>query len=146
MNEELPYRLLKPHARLLFTEHDKSADDIALQLEIDEAVVRQWAVADGWEAIKTSLAISRKNQLAILYDQLSKISSKLKTQDEPNSKDTELYSKYAASIRSLEFEPNIASIIEVFEMFAHWLRKKDLVLTKKLILHLDAFVKDKLAS
>ncbi len=146
MNEELPYRLLQPHAKLLYTEHDKSIADIALQLEIDEAVVRQWVVTDGWDEIKTSLAISRKNQLAILYDQLYKISNKLKSQDEPNSKDADLYSKYAASIRNLEFEPNIANIIEVFEMFAQWLRKKDLALTKKLILHLDAYVKHKIVS
>jgi Phage terminase small subunit len=146
MNEELPYRLLQPHAKLLYTEHDKSIADIALQLEIDEAIVRQWIATDGWDAIKTSFAISRKNQLAILYDQLYKISNKLKSQEEPNAKDTDLYSKYTASIRNLEFEPNISNVLEVFEMFALWLRKKDLALTKKLILHLDAFVKHKLVS
>src|SRR5438309_11997552 len=55
MKEELSHSGQKEWAKLLYTKHDKSIRDIALEVEAEEATVRQWIMADKWDGMKTSL-------------------------------------------------------------------------------------------
>jgi transposase-like protein len=146
MSDELSYDERKEWAKQLYTLHDTTTKDIALQVGIEEAILRQWIKNDAWNDRKISLLISKSSQLAHLYSQLEKLSSKLSEDQNPNTKDMELYAMYTTSIKNLEGEPTVSNIIEVFDLFAQWLRRYDLLLAQKLIVHLDAFLNERIAA
>jgi len=146
MTDELNYSERKEWAKLLYTTRDKSAKDVALEVNIDEAQVRHWETKEQWESHKKYLHSSKANRLELLHDQITKLHTKIKSEPTPNSKDMDLLVKYSTTANELEEPPCVSEIIDVFESFIQWLRKKDQPLTKKLIVQLDAFVTQKIAA
>lgn len=146
MNDELSYSERKEWAKLLYTKQGKTIKDTALETGVVEAVVCQWILEGAWEGIRTSLLTSKANQLEHLYKQVDRLNTKLAVAEDATAKDTDLLFKYIRSIKDLEKEPGISEIIEIFEVFIQWLRRKDLELTKKLVVHFDAFVEQCLAA
>ena len=115
-------------------------------MNADEATVREWIKAGAWEGLKCSLLISKKSQLKLYYSELQKIDQELKADKNANPKNMDAHQKYTTSIKNLEVELTASEIIEVFDSFTRWLRRKDLALAKKLVVHLDAYVKQKMAA
>lgn len=145
MSEELSYNTRKEFAKYLYLNEDITIRDIALEVNTDEATVQEWIKTGAWEERKCSLVISRKNQLKNYYSELQKIDQELKQDKNANPKYMDMHQKYTAYIKNLEVQLTVSEIIEVFESFTRWLRRKDLALAKKLVVHLDAFVKQRLA-
>ncbi len=146
MAEELNYNERKEWAKLLYTTCDKSAKEVALEVNIDESQVRLWEAKEQWQSHKRYLHSSKANRLELLHDQITKLHTKIKSEDTPNPKDMDLLIKYSTTANELEEPPSVSEIIDVFESFIQWLRKKDQPLTKKLIVQLDAFVTQKIAA
>ena len=146
MNENLSYSERTEWAQMLFTRHDKSIKDIAATVNTDEATVRGWIAEGGWEGIRRSLLTSKATQLEHLYNLLDALNAKLRNAEEPTTKDVDMMLKYTGTIRNLETETTASEIIEVSELFILWLRRRDLNLARKLIVHFDAFVKQRLAA
>ncbi len=136
----------KEWAKLLYTRHDKTIPDIALEAGIEESVVRGWVQEGRWEGIRVSLLTSKANQLQHLYTQLDKLNARLNSDQEPNPKDADLLLKYVKSIKDLDSEPTVSEYIEIFEYFIVWLRRKNAALTLELISHFDEFVAQKIAA
>jgi len=146
MKEELTYYQKKEWARELYTKLDKPVKDIALTVGADEVIVRSWAQEEGWDGVKRSLLTSRATQLEHLYSALEYLNTKAKSENGASPKDVDLILKYTSSIKNLEPEITVSNIIEVFEPFILWMRRRNADLTRKLIVHFDAFVKQKLAA
>ena len=144
--KELNCNERKEWAKLIFTTCNKSIEDVALEVDTEVAELRHWATTNQWPGYKDALLTAKDNQLEMLRDQVVKICEKLKGESQSNAKDTDLYLKYIAAIKTLEEEPSVSCIIEVFELFVQWLRRKDKALTKKFIPHLDAFVNHRIAA
>ena len=140
MNKDLAYNERKEWAKMLYTREDKTIKDITLTVGIEEADVRLWVVEGAWDGIKRSLMISKETQLAHLYNILEKLNSK--SADEVTIKDVDHILKYTTIIKNLEVAPSRATVLEVSDLFIHWLRRKDIELTRTLIVHFDAFIKE----
>lgn len=141
MTDDQYYECRKEYARLLFTRHDESIRDIALAVGTDEATVRLWINEGAWQTVRRTLLTSKAAQLDHLYNAVERLNTRLKSSDEPNVKEVDQILKYTAAIKNLETDTSVTEIIEVSELFIRWLRRKDLALTKKLIIYLDAYIK-----
>ncbi len=146
MSEELNFDERREWAKLLYTVHNYNHKDLALAVSVDEATVRCWIREGGWEGMKRSALISKSTQLGHLYSILHKLGEKTKNTDELNLKEADLVLKYTAAIENLEGDTTIADIIAVFDPFMRWLRRKDKQLAKRIVVHLDAFIKERLAA
>jgi hypothetical protein len=146
MPEELNYNERKEWAKLIYSKQNKTAKDVALEVNIDESQVRLWEAKEAWESHRAYLLSSKANQLDLLHDQITKLNARLKSEETPNAKDMDLFIKYSTLAKALEEYPSVSDVIDVFEPFIQWLRKKDQSLTKKLIVHLDAFVRQRIAA
>ena len=131
-------------AKLLYTQHNSSVRDIALETSVDESSIRNWLREGGWDGLKSSLLISKRTQLRHLYNLLDTLNNKM-TGDgyEAIAKDVDQYLKYTNAIKNLEGETTIATIIEVGGMFVKWQRRVDLTLAQKITANFDAFVEHK---
>jgi hypothetical protein len=146
MAEELTYIERREWARSEFMREDISNEDLGLKVGTDEATIRKWVREGAWEGMKHSMLTSKRFQLDFFYDALSKLKKKINDSDEINTKDADLVIKYTTAVRNLEIEAPLSQIIEVFELFIRWLRRRDLQLAKDFIVQLDAYVKEKEAA
>ena len=144
MNEELNYDERRDWAKTLYTRQDHDIRETALTVAVDEATVRMWVKEGEWDGIKTSLLISKTAQIKRYYDLLRDLDQK--SGNEFNLKHADLSIKYTAAIENLSGGATVCDILDVFEPFIKWMRRKDLPFTKKLILHCDAFVKQQLTA
>lgn len=146
MNKELNYNERKEWARMIYTTQDQTNKDIALAVGVDEATIRCWVQESAWNDVKRSLLTTKAYQLNIYYKALEQLNDKLSSTEALNVKDLDLMVKYTAAIKNLETAIPVSNIIEVSELFLRWLRKKDLNLTKKLVVQFDAWIKEQLAA
>lgn len=144
MNKGLTNEQQKEWAQLLFTKHDFTEKEIAIKVGVEEATVRKWIRDNNWEGVRRSLLTSKEYQLNILYDILSTLTTRIKEQEEGNTKDADLLIKYTAAIKNLEAETSVTQIIEVAKLFTLWLQTIDLELTKTVTLYFDSFIKERL--
>lgn len=146
MSKELTYDERKEWAKELYTELDHSCRDVALKVGMDEAIVRQWIKAHGWEGIKRSMLLSKTRQLEVLYAQLDMLTHGLGENEKLSAKDVDAYSRCIAHINALEPFPSISDFIEIFDLFLRWLRKTDLILAQEVVVYLDAFLEERIAA
>ncbi len=132
-------------AKLLYTQHDLTEDEIAGRTGTSVAQVRYWATEYNWPGVRRSLVISRHTQLGILYDILDAHTQYMKAQETANTtKDADLLLKYTAAISNLEGETSVSEIIDVATLFTTWLLKIDIDLCKTVTRQFDAFIKERL--
>jgi hypothetical protein len=147
MNEGLNYDERKQWAKVLYTKENKTIRDIALEVNIDEAAVRNWVKENAWDGIKRSLLISKSTQLEHFYGQIDKLNARIAdSPDDINTKEVDQILKYTAAIKNLEADVSVCQVIEVAELFISWLRRKDIALTKAVTVKFDAFIKQTLAT
>lgn len=134
----------KEWAKLLYIQNELSQKEIAQKVETSEQTLCKWIKNEGWEHQRTSLVITKENQLALIYDQLSALNNAIKASPQqfatPAQADTLI--KYSAAIRSLETETALADVIEVAKRFIKFIRPIDLEKAKEVTRLFDAFIKD----
>jgi len=140
MNEDLADNSRKEWVRLLYTEHDVTIKDIALKTGVDEACVRNWISAYGWDNIRRSLLTSKDAQLKRIYNLLETLNDKMNNAPDINVKDVELYLKYVGAIKGLEGDINTATVVQVGAQFINWLRQRDLSVARLVGMHYDAYI------
>src|SRR4051812_42441052 len=105
MSESKKQPNVKAWAKLLYTEHDKTATEIAQEISVDEASVRNWISAGGWDGLKTSLLLSRNAQLKRLYGIMEALHAKTLLEGyEISTKEADLFLKYTNAVKNLEGE------------------------------------------
>ena len=134
----------KEWAKLLYLQGDMSQKEIAQKVETSEQTLCKWIKLEGWEHQRTSLIITKENQLCLIYDQLAMLNKAIKDSTTgyatPPQADTLI--KYSAAIRSLETEVALADVIEVAKRFVNFLRPIDIEKAKEVTRLFDAFIKD----
>ena len=140
MDSDLNYNERKEWAKTLYTKLDRSLRETALEVGVDEADVRMWAIADRWNDIRTSLLISKKTQLERYYVALDMLETKRKTDDSFTIKDIDLCIKYTAAIKNLEEETSLPYVVQVAENFTTWLLHRDIGLAHRVAAEFTAFI------
>lgn len=139
----------KEWAKLLFIKEKMTQVEIATKVGVRPATISAWVQKHQWEKLRTSLMVTRHEQLSMLYAQLNDLNRAIIERPEgeryAQGKDADVISKLTAAIRSLEMETSIANAIDVFMKFTEFARKvvphdkvKDLVELQ------DAFIKSML--
>jgi hypothetical protein len=142
MSESLKEDERKAWACMLYTKLDYSVHDTAVTVNADETMVEQWIEEDAWNGQKLSLLLSRNKQLKLMYALVDSMNEKISTNlNAIDPKDVEIIVKYTRAIKNLENKVTVTQMMEVFELFLLWLKKKDIVLTKMISLRCDAFIK-----
>lgn len=138
----------KEWAKTLYLRENLTQQEIADRVGVSRVTVSNWVRAGKWEEQKAGLTLTRQEQVANLYRQVTEINRAISARAEgeryPNSKEADILGKLSASIRNMEQETGIADIISVLTGFIEWLRPLDLDKAKELTRLADAYIKDKL--
>lgn len=136
----------KEWAKQLFCEGEILQKAIAAKVGISERTIGIWIEKENWKLLKKSLLMTKQEQLANLYDQLTEINEaiKLKPKGEryADSKLADIRSKTTSDIKTLEVESNIGDVFEIGKHFVTFIQKIDFEGSKQVVDYYDAFIKD----
>ncbi|MBK6819853.1 MAG: DDE transposase family protein [Bacteroidetes bacterium] len=138
----------KEWAKLLFLKENLLQKEIALKVGVTEKTLSGWINKENWEQLRTSLIITKEEELRRIYIKIGEITTFIMNKEEgqrfANSKKAYTLNKLDATARSLETDTSIAEIIEVAKQFIVFVRKEDNEKSKELTKLFDEFIKSKL--
>lgn len=138
----------KDYAKMLFLKSDLTQKLIAGRVEVTEKTLGKWIKEEDWDMLKSSLIITKEEELRRLYQQLNELNNHIADRTEGNryatSKEADTISKLASAIKQLERDTTIADVIDVFIDFSNWLREADFEKAQEFVSLQDDFVKHKL--
>lgn len=146
--QELSNAQKKEWAKVLFTKEHLTGAEIAEKVGVRPATISKWVNTENWQLLKTSITITREEQLARLYQQLELIQSKILerpiVERFASTSEADIITKLASAIDKLEKETGLSEIISVSKQFLEWLRISDLEKAKEMSMYFDAFIKERL--
>lgn len=138
----------KDWAKTLYLSENLTQTEIAERVEVSKQTLCKWVKQEKWEELKTSISLTREEQLINLYRQVAEINKAIAKRKDGERfatvKEADIITKIAASIKKMETETGISEIISVSKGFLDWLRKTDIEKTKELSFYFDAYIKDQL--
>lgn len=147
---ELSINQKKEWAQQLYCEGKLTQKLIAVKVEVAEKTISKWVNEGNWETLRKSLLVSKQEQLANMYEQLSEINAHIKQKPEgqryADSKQADIQVKITASIEQLEEETNMADVFEVGKRFISYLQMHDFEKAKEVVDLYDGFIKHCLKS
>lgn len=146
----LTNRQKKEWAKTLYLKENLTQKEIAARVGVSQQTITRWVNTEKWEDLKTSITLTRQEQIANLYRQVSEMNRAITSRGEgerfATSKEADVLGKLAAAINKMETEVGIKDIVEVGGKFIDWIRAVDLDKAKDITALYDAFIKDQLKS
>lgn len=146
--QDLSISQKKEWAKLLFTKDNLTQAEISERVGVRPATLSKWVNADNWQLLKTSITITREEQLARLYQQLQLLQEKILerpiVERFPTTGEADIITKLASAIEKLEKETGLPEIISVSKQFLDWLRMSDLKKAQEITGYFNAFIKERL--
>lgn len=146
---ELSIQQKKEWAKTLYLKENLTQLEIAERVGVSRVTVNNWINKNGWEMLRTSITITREEQLKSLYRQLAELNNAIMNQPEgkrfPNTAEADTISKLSNAIKKMETEVGLADIISVFSDLLKWVRAHDPERAREISPLLDAFVKSKIS-
>lgn len=145
---ELSVKQKRDWAKTLYLKENLTQLEIAERVGVARITIGRWIQKEGWEELKTSLTLTREEQIGHLYRQVAEINRVIAERAEgerfASNKEADILGKLAAAINKMETEVGIKDICEVGTKFIDWLRPVDLDKAKDIAALYDAFIKDQL--
>jgi uncharacterized protein YjcR len=133
-------------ARLLYTSNALPEKDIIKKLEISQQILTTWAKEGLWDNLREVVSITKNEQLRILYRQLVNLNKSIMDGSGfPTDKEANIQKKLTVAISNIENETSIGNTVMVAQEFTTWLLSSDEHLAKTIVLHFDAFIKEKMS-
>lgn len=133
---------------MLYLKEHVTQKEIAERVGVNKMTIGKWVKDEKWEELKTSLSITREEQLGNLYLQISEINKTIVSRKEgeryATPKEADAINKLASAIEKLERETGIAETISVSQGFLDWMRRTDVEKAKELSQYFEAYIKDRL--
>ena len=138
----------KELAELIYTKGNISQKEVAARVGISENTIGKWVKAGKWDVIKTSITLTREEQLRRLYMQIAEYNTAIESREQgkrfASSKEADAINKLATAIDKLERETGTRDILDVSKKMLDWLRRFDLTKAQDISELFDAFLKDNL--
>ncbi|UBD75702.1 DDE transposase family protein [Parabacteroides goldsteinii] len=148
MAKELSNKQKKDWAKMLFVKEHLTQKEIAERVGISTVTMTKWVKVEKWEVLKTSLSVTREEQLANFYRQIAEINNNIANREPglryASAEEANMINKLATAIEKMEKETGISDIISVSKDLLDWLRKTDIDKAKELSNYFDAYIKDRL--
>lgn len=148
MGKDLTIKQKKDWAKVLYTKERLTQAEIAERTGVSRVTINKWINNERWEELRTSITITREEQLKSLYRQLAALNDTINSREEgerfPTASEADTISKMAGAIKKMETDVGLSDIISVFYDLIAWLRQHDLAEAKRITAILDAYVKHKL--
>jgi uncharacterized protein YjcR len=138
----------KEYAKLLYLKENMTQKEIAERVGVSERTMSKWVKEGNWEHMKTSIIITKEEQLRRIYDQIAALNDFISNREIEegnkfaNSKEADTLNKLAAAARSLETDVALADVIEVAKRLINWLRLIDIAKAQEVTRLFDAYIKD----
>jgi predicted DNA-binding protein YlxM (UPF0122 family) len=143
---DLTNKQKKEWAKTLYLKERLTINEIAEKVNISRQSLSRWIKEERWEDLKTSLTLTRQEQVGNLYRQVSEINNAIAARKEgeryATSKEADSLVKLANAIDKMETDIGIKGICEAGGKFIDWLRAIDLDKAKNITQLYDAFIKD----
>ena len=141
----------KEWASLLFIHQKMTQKEIAEKVGVSEVTLSKWVNDGNWNKLKTSLVMTKQEQLARLYNQVSELNSAIEQREKghrhANSREADVIAKLSKAIKSLESDISLAEVINVFVAFNEFCRSvTSLDEVKKMVQLEDAYIRHKSAA
>lgn len=133
------------YAKVLYLNDSLTQKEIADKVGVTEKTIGSWIKKGNWPQLKSSLIITKDEELRRIYVQINQLNNHIETREEgsryADAKEADTLSKLAATARAMESDASLSDVIAVFKRFANWLRKIDLAKAQEFISIQDEFVK-----
>ena len=113
---------------MLYLREHLTQAEVAERVGVSRQTLCKWVKTEKWEELKTSVSLTREEQLANLYRQVAEINKAIASREEGE--------RFATSKE--------ADIISVSKGILDWIRKTDTDKAKELSFYFDAYIKDRL--
>ena len=143
---QLSTKQKKEWAKTIYLNEHLTQKEIAEKVGVSTKTMSKWITAEKWETLKTSLTITREEQLANLYRQVAAINEAIATREADkryaSSREADIINKLATAINKMETETGLSEVIGVCKKILTWLRPVDPDKAKEMSYLLDSFIKD----
>lgn len=148
MGADLSIKQKKEWAKMLYLKEHLMQSEVAERVGVSKQTLCKWVKVEKWEELKTSVSLTREEQLGNLYRQVAEINRAIAERKDgerfATSKEADTINKLASAIEKMEKETGISDIISVSKGFLDWLRRTDIEKAKELSLYFDSYIKDRL--
>jgi hypothetical protein len=138
----------KEWAKLMYLRTNKNQKEIADTVNVAEKTLSKWKTSENWDRLRSSIIITKDEQLRRVYQQINELTSMIEKRPEgerfADSSEADTLSKLASTSRSLESDLSIADIIDVFMGFTDWLREVDFKKAQEINELQDGYIKHRL--
>ena len=145
---QLTNKQKKDWAKMLFLNEHLTQKEVAKQVSVSARTMSVWVNKEKWDTLKTSMTITREEQLANLYRQVAAINEVIAKREEgerfASSKEADIINKLATAIDKMERDSGLSEAISVSKKILRWLRPVNPEKAKDLSYVFDAFIKDTL--
>ncbi len=122
--------------------------EIAQRAGVVAKTVYGWAKQGEWDALKTTLIITKKEELGRLYRQLAELNSNIEERERgkryASVKEADTIAKLGAAIRQLENDSSIAAIIDSCIELTEFIRSENDSSIDAFVDITDRFIQQKL--
>ena len=145
---ELTIKQKKEWAKLLYLRENLTQKEIAERTGVSTVTINKWINHERWEDEKTSITITKEEQLKNLYRQLAELNKEIAGRDDghkyASTKEADTITKLASAIEKMETDIGLSDIISTFRAFLSWHRQFDLAEAQRLAPVFDSFIKSRI--
>ena len=135
-------------AKTEITRNNLSQKEAAEKVGLTPQTINKYYQEENWDKLKKNLLLTREEQMANLYDELTQINEYIKTLPEgkrfADSKLGDVRRKLVKDIKELETTASLPEIIHASQKIMEFIRKVDLEKAQELAGFVDAFIKSQL--
>ncbi len=138
----------KDYAKTLYLGERLTQDEIAERVGVSRVTVNRWINTEGWEQLRTSLTITKEEQIKSIYQQIKNLNDTILSREEgkrfATPAEADALNKYATTINKLESDVGLSDTVAVFRKFTAFLRINAHEELRRVLPLLDAFIKSHL--
>jgi DNA-binding XRE family transcriptional regulator len=135
------------YAFLLYTKHDAlTQEEIAEKVGVHKNTISRWKDKGAWDQVRETLLTTRHEQLRRLYMQLKELNDHIMGKEEgqrfANKSEADSLTQITRSIKNLEQDMSVGTVIDVFIPFLEFVSKMDGELAKRIVEMQDSYIKN----